>query len=308
MPKPEPGSALPSRLAASVAEIAAAHRPPRPWLDGARLPWEEPRFSERMLEVHLDQSTHMASRKLPVIEKHVRWLRGLLRSELPDRPAPLRVLDVGCGPGLYCHLLARAGIQTVGLDCGPASLAYARRLAQEEGLPCRFLEVDLDRPPADLAVQVGAVDAVTFWYGELHSFPPPTAGGILAALAGCLRSAGLFLVEYQPDELFPRNERQEWQACLSSPFSADPHLWLQECRWEESSRAEISVHWIVDATTGRIRRYAQSLQAYSDSELVRMHERAGLLDARFYPPIAGISHRFEFPLLVTRKTAPEAFP
>jgi SAM-dependent methyltransferase len=284
----------------AIEQIASAPRPAVPWRDGVRYPWHDPKFSERTLRVHLDQTTHMASRSLLVIKQHVRWLLNLLRTEIPQRYRP-DVLDVGCGPGLYCHELARRGGNALGLDVAPAPLAYARKVAKDEGLDCRFWEADLEELPADFPDRIGPVDAVAFWYGEFHAFQPRTAGRFIAKLAECLVPGGLFIVEYQPYDLFIKEDSQEWQACRQSIFSDRPHLWLEEYCWHEESQAEINVHWIIDAQSGELERYAQSHQAYQDAELIGLFRSCGLGRPRFYPPITGVSRRYEFPLLVTRK-------
>ncbi len=285
------------RLQESLAAIAAAPHPPVPWRDGTQLPWNDPAFSERMLRIHLDPTNHMASRSLPVIHRHVGWLLERIAEEVGTVPGRPHVLDVGCGPGLYCHELARRGCQATGIDFAPAPLAYARRLAARSGLDCRFLDLDLWQLPEELPQIVGQVEAVTFWYGEFHSFPPPVARRLLEILARCLAPGGLFLLEYQAYDLFVREDGQEWQACDSSPFSDEPHLWLQEYHWDEERQAEMDVHWIVDAATGALDRYAQCHQAYRDAELVSMLRAAGLHSLRFHSPVTGISERFEFPVL-----------
>jgi SAM-dependent methyltransferase len=248
----------------------------------------------------LDQTTHLASRSLIIINQHVRWLLNLLRQELPSTKHPY-VLDVGCGPGLYCHELARNRCGAVGLDVAPAPLAHARKIARSDGLDCRFLEADLARLPDDFAEAVGPVDAVTFWFGEFHAFRPETAERFVKILAECLVPGGLFLIEYQPYDLFIKENSQEWQACQDSVFSDRPHLWLQEYAWHEESQAEINVHWIIDAATGRLSHYAQSHHAYRDDELIGMFRALGQVRPRFYPPITGVSQRLEFPLFVTLK-------
>ena len=45
-----------------------------------------------------------------------------------------RVLDFGCGPGLFARLFARHGATVLGLDINPDHLETARRLVQEDGL------------------------------------------------------------------------------------------------------------------------------------------------------------------------------
>jgi SAM-dependent methyltransferase len=291
------------RLREAVAAITAAPHPPIPWRDGRQIPWNDPAFSERMLRIHLDQSTHMASRSREVIASHVRWLRQIMKEELPAAPARKRVLDIGCGPGLYCHELARRGHEAIGFDFAPAPLTYARQIAERERLDCRFLEADLTTIDEAFLAQVGRVDVATFWYGEFHSFPPETAHRFLARIAQALVPGGLFVLEYQPFELYLREDTQEWAAVDRSAFSDSPHLWLQEYHWDERQQSEINVHWIIDAASGDLSRYAQCSRAYRDAELVELCRTAGLERPDFRPPITGVSERYEFAMLVVRRAS-----
>ncbi|VEA21601.1 SAM-dependent methyltransferase [Salmonella enterica subsp. enterica] len=72
------------------AVIFATHRI-RLLPDESKIPWDEPAFSQRMLENHLSQDHDWASRRLTVIEQQVTWITRQL-------PAGARILDLGCGP------------------------------------------------------------------------------------------------------------------------------------------------------------------------------------------------------------------
>jgi 2-polyprenyl-6-hydroxyphenyl methylase/3-demethylubiquinone-9 3-methyltransferase len=56
--------------------------------------------------------------------------------------AGLRVLDVGCGAGLLCEPLARAGAHVTGIDAAGRSIAIARDHAGAQGLPIDYREGD----------------------------------------------------------------------------------------------------------------------------------------------------------------------
>lgn len=288
------------KLAESWARLAARPVPAVPWRDGIAFPWRDPAFSERMLRLHLDQSTHMASRSRPVIAAHVDWLCGRIADELGPA-AGRRVLDVACGPGLYCHELARRGHRAWGGDVAPAPLRHAREVADAEGLDCSFCVADLDAP--DLALPDDAIDldAVTLWYGEIHSHHPDRMRDDLAALAARLRPGGLLVIEYQPWRLYPREDRSEWRACTESPFADAPHWWLQEYFWDDAQRSEINVHWILDAATGGLERYAQSGRAWRDGELADLCAGVGCGGPVFRPPITGVDDRFEYAMLITTR-------
>ena len=55
------------------------------------------------------------------------------RGEAGPPLAGLKVLDVGCGAGLFAEPLARLGGDVLGIDPAPASIGVARRHAEETG-------------------------------------------------------------------------------------------------------------------------------------------------------------------------------
>ncbi len=285
----------------AMRHIMSAAHPPLPWQESGQLPWHDQAFSERMLAVHLDPDTHMASRAPEVINRHLDWLLAQMNQR--GQQGPTHVLDVGCGPGLYCHELARRGHRATGFDYAPAPLAWAQEKAEGENLNNTFFTADLTDLPVDLAAKTGQVDAITFWFGEFHSFQPEVAENFLSRLLECLRPGGLFVLEYQPWDIFVKEDSNEWSACEESVFCNRPHLWLQEFSWNEEARTEVHVHWIIEQESGNLHRYEQCHQGWPEDELVQMLERVGLVDPAFSPPITGVAEEFEFPMLVTRKKA-----
>lgn len=57
--------------------------------------------------------------------------------------APMRVLDVGCGPGRHSLALARRGFDVVGVDRSEEFITLARDAAAEESLTARFDVADV---------------------------------------------------------------------------------------------------------------------------------------------------------------------
>ena len=127
-----------ANVRAALALLRERRVPAIPWVDGENLPWGEPAFSQRMLREHLDQTHAAASRPLDEILIHVDGLEQELKLSSGDR-----ILDVTCGPGLYCHELARRGYRVIGVDFAPAAIGYAREKAEEEGLNCTFVQQDV---------------------------------------------------------------------------------------------------------------------------------------------------------------------
>lgn len=94
----------------------------------------------------------------------LRMLR--LKEEPPSVGKPLRVLDVACGQGVLCRMLAQEGqgaIQMTGVDAAPALLEAARGRQETDRLPITYYLADATRLPeqAELGAQRGTFDAVT---------------------------------------------------------------------------------------------------------------------------------------------------
>ena len=88
---------------------------PEPFADGRQIPWNDPDFSRRMLARHLeshDLASRRAEKRRRIVDELI-TVAGLAPGD--------RVLDLGCGPGLYCQEFARRGMQVEGWDYAPAA-------------------------------------------------------------------------------------------------------------------------------------------------------------------------------------------
>lgn len=261
-------------------DIIRRSNPPRPWEEGEKIPWHEPAFSRRMLQEHLSQAHDAASRRAATIDRHVAWIHGEL---LQGRPT--RVLDLGCGPGLYTGRLARLGHTCVGIDFSPASIEYARETAAREGLACTYVLQDVRTAAygADFGLAM-------FIFGELNVFRPADAEDILRKAWQALAPGGYLLLEPHPFSVVQASGKQpaHWYATASGLFSERPHLCLEESFWDEATETATERYYILDAQTGQVTRYASTMQAYSDRAYRDLLERCGFSGVEFYPALAAL--------------------
>ena len=71
--------------------------------------------------------------------------RETLRAILPA--GRLRILDVGCGPGMFAQVCAELGHEAIGLDFSKRMIMTAESLAADRELPCQFVYGDAEEPP-----------------------------------------------------------------------------------------------------------------------------------------------------------------
>ncbi|HUG16753.1 MAG TPA: class I SAM-dependent methyltransferase, partial [Thermomicrobiales bacterium] len=194
-----------------------------PWAEGDKIPWHDPDFSARMLQEHLSQAHDAASRRAGVIESHVEWIHRVVLEAQPSR-----ILDLGCGPGLYTERLAALGHDCVGIDFAPAAIVYARERAHAVNLACVYQQADIR------AADYGdAFDLVMLLYGEINVFRPDDARLILTKSRQALAAGGRLLLEAHTAEAVRAmgSAPSRWRAAERGLFSARPHVWLQESFW-----------------------------------------------------------------------------
>jgi len=242
-------------LKTDLSDILDRTIPPEPWAEGEKIPWNDPGFSERMLEEHLNQGHDEASRGFETVDRHVAWIHRQLLAEKPTK-----ILDLGCGPG------------------------YARREAERTGVACEYLEQDMR--VAEYGAGIGLVMMI---YGEINVFRPPEAREILSKAYHALDPGGRLLLEAHTLEQVRAigEDGTSWYSANRGLFSGQPHICLQEQFWDDRKRLATERYYIIDAATGGMTRYATVIQAYTGQEYRTLLEDCGFGDIEFFPSLTG---------------------
>lgn len=270
-----------ARLAQALWKVYRRPERPTPWATGGNLPWEDPDFSRRMLREHLDESHGAASRVSAERELQVDWLWSRL-----DLNAGSRLLDITCGPGLYAVEFARRGCAVTGVDFGPASLSYARELAESQGVAarCVFLEQDVRQ----MVVQEAAFDAALFLYGQLAVLTRDEASALLTSAASSLNSGGRLCVELLDQEKVDKNDSSWWYTDDQGLWGDGPYLHLGERFWYPDHELSLERYQILHLETGELTEVQLCDQTYSAETMSRMMREAGFGSVKVYPAWDGL--------------------
>jgi SAM-dependent methyltransferase len=251
---------------------------PEPWSEGEKIPWNDPEFSERMLEYHLTQEHDLASRRFDIIDRHVEWIHNKLGGK------PSKILDLACGPGLYSNRLTKLGHSCRGIDFSPASIEYAREQANREEIEVDYVLEDIRT--ADYGENN---DIALFIYGEFNVFKPIDIKHVLQKTYDSLKEDGLFIAEPNRYETVKRvgSSSASWYSSQGGLFSLKPHLCLMENFWDKERHVATTRYFIIDAETNNVTLHASSMMAYTREDLEEILKEVGFKDVVFYDSLSG---------------------
>ncbi|NLV36156.1 MAG: methyltransferase domain-containing protein [Clostridiaceae bacterium] len=174
--------------------------------------WDDLHISKGMLETHLNPNTDAASRRPDTIERSVNWICSLL-------PHGARLLDIGCGPGLYTKRLSERGLCVTGLDFSERSIAYAKEHdAKSEYVMQNYLKMNFEN----------LYDMVTLIWCDYGALIPEDRYKLLDRVYRALKPGGIFLLDvFTPQWKSDRNEHTSWEVYGHGGFwSPNPHICL----------------------------------------------------------------------------------
>ena len=248
-----------------IEALTHLQEPPAPFSPGEPHFWTDPHIARQMLAGHLDPETDAASRRPETIQRAVEWMVKTLQLEPGNR-----VLDLGCGPGLYASRLADAGLQVIGVDFSQNSIEYARQQRPEIEYLCQNY--------LDLLVE-GKFDLVLLIFGDFCVLSPEQRARLLANVKGLLKPGGSFVLDVTTPALHQRNGlKNGWYAAPGGFWKLGPHLVLEQgfaypedlfldqyIVIEDNGKVSVYRNWFQDYTPARIRQEMESQSFRVDS-------------------------------------------
>ena len=239
--------------------------------------WDDPQISKNMLAAHLNPDFDAASRKMATIDASVEWLVNDLFGE-----QDLKILDLGCGPGLYASRLAKYGYSVTGIDYSQRSINYARKQAEKDELEIEYiyqnyLTIDYD----------SEFDVIMLVYCDLGALTNDERDLLLSKIYRALKPGGLFVFDVFSDKNKTEDDlARSWDVRESGFWKPEPHLALTETFLYPEDDTYLD-QTIVMTEDGEIDIYRVYDHFYTKPTLTKLLDQTDFENYKFYSNIMG---------------------
>lgn len=177
--------------------------------------WDDEHISVGMLAAHLEADADGASRRHEFIARSARWIASLTAPA-----AGKRLLDLGCGPGLYAEHFQQCGFAVFGMDLSRRSIEYAR-MHTDPAISYHCGDYIRAEFPE-------AVDVATMIYCDFGVLPPESRRTLLNKVFRVLKPGGRFVFDvFTPRQYGHFRETSSITENMSGGFwSPEPHMLL----------------------------------------------------------------------------------
>jgi SAM-dependent methyltransferase len=193
--------------------------------------WDDEHISKKLLEAHLNSDDDAASRRSPFLDKSAAWIA---QKAPPKQYAKL--LDLGCGPGLYAERFATSGYAVTGIDFSKRSIEYAKEQALINKSEIdyhyqNYLTIDFDNE----------FDVVTLIYCDFGALSTASRHVLAKKIYRALKPGGKFILDvFTLIVYLGKSECRTWQYNDSGGFwSEKPYISLDSVYHYDGDTTEL---------------------------------------------------------------------
>lgn len=226
--------------------------------------WTDEHISKSLLEAHIDESHDAASRTSPKRTEIINWINNNVKSHS-------KIIDLGCGPGLYAYELGRLGHKVLGVDFNKESINYAqenKRINDSiEYKYCNYLKDTFD----------GKYNAALMIYCDFGALVPDEQKLLLEKIYDLLEDDGIFFFDaLGKEEIKNQKEKKSWYISRGEDFwSKEPYFCMEESKLFVKESALGRRYYIVNQLNGKVKEYIMWDQYYDENSIKKLLSENG---------------------------------
>lgn len=275
-------------------DLLTKFQQPEPFAQSTAPFWDDPYISEQMLKAHLDPNRDLASRKHDTIDRSVEWITKELSLQKGDR-----ILDLGCGPGLYCTRFAEREFIVTGIDYSKRSIQYAKDHAASHKLKIEYTYKDY------LTIDyINIFDLVTLIYCDFGVLSDQDRDTLLRKIHKSMKRGGCFLFDVcTPKYHDSVKEERDWKYEEKGFWRPIPYLLLTEKIKYPKQDVLLTQYYVFDDNSN-FDIYRIWNHAYNKESISKVLSDARFNDIQFFGDITGreYSDNSETMSIIARKT------
>ncbi|SIR19091.1 class I SAM-dependent methyltransferase [Halanaerobium kushneri] len=276
-----------------ISKLLKLSQKPKLFERSENLFWDDPHISKKMLEAHLNPEWNAASRKISIINKSVQWLNNEVFIN-----KDLKILDLGCGPGLYASRLAELGYSITGIDYSRRSINYAKKKAREENLDIKYiyqnyLKIDFE----------SEFDVIILIFCDFGALTNEERDILLAKIYKALKPGGTFIFDIFTDKNRNKDDLgRSWEIKENGFWSENPYLALTESFFYAEADTFLDQTFVVTEAE-EIKIYRLYNHFYTKESISNLLNKFRFKDHSYYSDITGekYSKESETIAVVTKK-------
>ncbi len=239
--------------------------------------WTDEHTSEQMLKYHLNENIDVSSRRGSFIGPSVEWIVSHFKIDNGSK-----IIDFGCGPGLYTARLAKKGADVTGIDFSKRSIEYARRTAEDEGLSIEYFHKNYFDFDTDQRF-----DLIIMIMCDLCALAPDQRKQLLKKFRSLLKPGGSILLDVYSIPAFEmREESSTYEKNLLNGFWSkdDYHGFLNIFKYNDE-KVILDKYTIIGPE--RTKTIYNWLQYFSPERLKEEFRNYGLEITEIFSDVAG---------------------
>ena len=226
--------------------------------------WTDEHISKSLLKAQLDESTNAGSRKPENRKLIIDWIDSKIKPSS-------KILDLGCGPGLYSYDLGKIGHSVLGIDFNRASYDYAIKNKTIDNFVeykyGNYLEYEF----------TGKFNLAMMIFCDFSALTPEYQVILLDKIRDILTIDGIFIFDvFGLSVLETVSDIRDWELSKGNDFwSNEPYLLTTEIKKYKKENTIGRRHYLINQNNGKIKEFILWDQYYNEHLIQNLMEKNG---------------------------------